>query len=169
MLMKWSSGAKVEKRLHDRAKIILSCLNGKKNIEVATELGVSRFTVAKWRNRFAIKGIEGLTDSFRSGKSKTYDTNYRNRVFQTLDQPPPKGQSYWDGQSLAVAVNGSDNTVWRILRKEGIQLQRCRSWCVSRDKEFSKKSADIISSSKRLSDMCRWKAEYSGNRTKQGI
>ena len=33
---------------------------------------------------------------------------------------------------------------WRILRKEGIQLQRMRSWCVSTDKEFSAKAADII-------------------------
>ena len=30
------------------------------------------------------------------------------------------------------------------LGKEGIQLQRARSWCVSTDKEFSAKSADII-------------------------
>jgi transposase len=144
ILKKWSSGAKIEKRLHDRAKIILRCLDGKKNIEVAVELGISRLTVAKWRNRFAIKGIEGLADSPRSGKPKTYDTAFRNNVLQTLEQPPPKGQSSWDGKSLAKVVNGSDDAVWRILRKEGIQLQRCRSWCVSTDKEFAKKSADII-------------------------
>ena len=38
----------------------------------------------------------------------------------------------------------SDDIVWRILRKEGIQLARCRSWCVSTDPEFTKKAADIV-------------------------
>lgn len=142
-LEKWSCGGKIEKRLYDRAKIILSCLTGKTNIEVATELKISRFTVAKWRTRFANKGISGLTDKQRSGKPSRY-TSLRNQILKTLEQPPPQGQSTWDGKSLAAATCASDDAVWRILRKEGIQLQRSRSWCVSTDKEFSKKSADII-------------------------
>lgn len=144
LLEKWSGGAKVEKRLHDRAKIVLCCLDGKTNIEVAAELKVNRLTVAKWRNRFAIKGTAGLVDKPRSGTLKRYDASLRNSILQTIEQPPPKGQSTWDGKSLAAATKSSDDAVWRVLRKEGIQLQRCRSWCVSTDKEFSKKSADII-------------------------
>lgn len=35
-------------------------------------------------------------------------------------------------------------SVWGILRKEGIHLKRMRSWCVSTDKEFAAKAADII-------------------------
>lgn len=143
-LEKWSTGSKIEKRLFDRARIVLCCLKGKKNIEVAAELNISRFTVAKWRNRFAKEGTKGLFDSPRSGKPKTYDHKFRNKVLAVLEQPPPKGQSTWDGKSLAAAVEASNDAVWRILRKEGIQLQRCRSWCVSTDKEFTKKSADII-------------------------
>src|SRR6516162_4885149 len=34
--------------------------------------------------------------------------------------------------------------VWRVLRKEGIQLRRRRSWCVSTDPQFATKAADII-------------------------
>ena len=30
------------------------------------------------------------------------------------------------------------------MRKEGIQLRRLRSWCVSTDPEFAPKSAEII-------------------------
>jgi transposase len=59
-------------------------------------------------------------------------------------EKPPKGQASWDGASLAHKLNISDDIVWRILRKEGIQLQRMRSWCVSTDKEFSMKAADVI-------------------------
>jgi hypothetical protein len=36
------------------------------------------------------------------------------------------------------------HAVWRVLRKEGICLQRQRSWCVSTDKEFVAKAADIV-------------------------
>ena len=50
----------------------------------------------------------------------------------------------WDGGSLARALDVSDDAVWRILRKEGIQLRRHRSWCISTDPEFAAKSADVI-------------------------
>jgi transposase len=143
-LEKWAHGGKIEKRLHDRAKIILCCLKGKTNLEAAAELKVSRFTVAKWRGRFSAKGTQGLSDKPRAGKPKKYDMNLRTTILRTLEGSPPKGQSTWDGKTLAKAVGASDDAVWRILRKEGIQLQRCRSWCVSTDKEFTKKSADII-------------------------
>jgi len=36
------------------------------------------------------------------------------------------------------------HAVWRVLRHEGICLQRQRSWCVSTDKEFAVKAADIV-------------------------
>ena len=34
--------------------------------------------------------------------------------------------------------------MWRVLRREGIYLQRRRSWCVSTDKEFAPKAADVV-------------------------
>jgi transposase len=58
--------------------------------------------------------------------------------------PPPAGMASWDGGSLATALGVSDDAVWRVLRKEGIQLQRHRSWCVSTDPEFAAKAADVI-------------------------
>ena len=45
---------------------------------------------------------------------------------------------------MAHALGVSDDAVWRILRKEGLSLQRHRSWCVSTDPEFAAKAADII-------------------------
>jgi transposase len=88
--------------------------------------------------------LDGLLDKPRSGKPKRYHKDTRNRLLQKLEEKPPAGQSTWDGRSLAAALDISDDAVWRILQKEGIQLQRCRSWCVSTDKEFTAKSADIV-------------------------
>jgi transposase len=134
-----------ETRLVERAKIILRCLSGKRNDEVAAEVGTQPMTVGIWRRRFAAEGIAGLYDKPRSGKPPKYQiTVLRQNIISKLEEPPPAGLAAWDGGTLAEALNVSDDIVWRILRKEGIQLRRHRSWCVSTDPEFATKSADII-------------------------
>ncbi len=132
-------------RLVERAKIVLACLSGKRNDQIATEMKLRPNTVGIWRNRFATHGLAGLHDQARSGKPSTYDHSaLRQRILEQLEMAPPAGMSTWDGGSVAVSLGVSADVVWRILRKEGIQLQRHRSWCVSTDPEFAAKSADVI-------------------------
>jgi transposase len=133
-----------EARAVERARIILACLEGKEIQQVAGELGVSIPTVTKWRQRFSLWGLRGLRDQPRSGKPITYDKAFRNRVLTTLEEPPPPGMSHWDGPALAERLDASVHAVWRVLRREGIYLQRRRSWCVSTDKEFAPKAADVV-------------------------
>lgn len=128
----------------ERARIILSRLDGKEIQQVARELRVSIPTVTKWSKRFALWGVRGLRDEPRSGKPVTYDAGYRDRVLALLEQPPPSGMSHWDGPAVAERLGGSVYAVWRVLRREGIHLQRHRSWCVSTDKEFAPKAADVV-------------------------
>jgi len=128
----------------DRARIVLACLEGKEIQQVARELGVSIPTVSKWRRRFSLWGLRGLRDEPRSGKPVTYGAAFRNRVLAVIEQPPPRGMSHWDGPAVAEKLNASVYAVWRVLRREGIYLQRLRSWCVSTDKEFAPKAADIV-------------------------
>ena len=40
--------------------------------------------------------------------------------------------------------NASVHAVWRALRREGIYLQRLRTWCVSTDPEFAPKAAEVV-------------------------
>jgi transposase len=133
-----------EARAVERARIILACLEGKEIQQVARELGVSIPTVTKWRRRFALWGLRGLRDQLRPGKPATYDAAFRNRVLALLEQPPPPGMSHWDGPAVAEKLNASVYAVWRVLRREGIYLQRLRSWCVSTDKEFAPKAAEVV-------------------------
>ena len=133
-----------EARIVERARIILACLEGREIQQVARELGVSVPTVSKWRRSFALWGLRGLRDRLRPGKPVTYDTAFRNRVLALLEQPPPPGMSHWDGPAVAEKLGSSVHAVWRILRHEGIYLQRVRSWCVSTDKEFARKAAEIV-------------------------
>ncbi len=128
-----------EARLVARAKIILACLDGKRNDEVSREIGVRPNTVGLWRKRFAAQGMAGLRDQPRPGKKPRYGAELRLRLLQQLELPPPLGLAGWDGGTLAAALGVSDAAVWRVLRREGIQLRRHRSWCVSTDPQFAAK------------------------------
>jgi transposase len=133
-----------EARTVERARIILARLEGKEIQQVAGELRVSIPTVTKWCKRFSLWGLRGLRDDPRSGKPTKYGAEFRNRVLTLLEQPPPPGMSHWDGPAVAERLGSSVYAVWRILRREGIHLQRHRSWCVSTDKEFAPKAADVV-------------------------
>lgn len=133
-----------EARLVERARIILACINGDMIEDIASKMRLVPATIIKWRSRFEIGRIAGLQDKPRSGKPAKYGEEFRNNVLKTIELPPPKGQSSWDGGSIAVKLNATDDAVWRVLRREGICLARQRSWCVSTDPEFAQKAADII-------------------------
>lgn len=133
-----------EARLVERARIILACLEGKEIRQVAEELGASVPTVRKWRQRFSQYGMKGLGDRPRPGKPAKYGSVFRNRVLSLLEQPPPPGMSHWDGPAVAKKLDSSVHAVWRVLRREGIYLQRLRTWCVSTDAEFAPKAAEVV-------------------------
>jgi transposase len=133
-----------EARLVERARIILSRLEGKEIQRVAREMKVSIPTVTKWCKRFALWGVRGLGDEPRSGKPVKYDAAFRSRLLALLEQTPPPGMARWDGPAAAEKLGSSVHAVWRVLRREGIHLQRHRSWCVSTDQEFAAKAADVV-------------------------
>ena len=133
-----------EVRMAERARIVLACLQGRRNDEIAREMGLRPNTVGQWRQRFAANGMAGLGDRPRPGKPAKYGVELRDRILAQLEAPPPPGMASWDGGSLALALGVSDHAVWRVLRRQGIQLQRHRSWCVSTDPEFAAKAADVI-------------------------
>lgn len=133
-----------EARLVERAKMVLGCWDGRAVSSVARSLGVRPNKVILWRERFIAAGVAGLRDRPRSGKPRRYDAAFRERVLKLLETPPPAGQACWDGRAVARRLGGSDDAVWRVLRREGICLSRQRSWCVSTDPQFAAKAADIV-------------------------
>jgi len=139
------AGSRTEsKQMVERAQIILGLLAGQRVKETARACRTRANTVIKWRQRFVQSGLAGLHDAPRPGAKRVYGVDFRNRVLALLEQSPPAGQACWDGPAVAAALGGSVHAVWRVLRQEGICLQRQRSWCVSTDKEFAAKAADIV-------------------------
>ena len=142
--MRISKSQSAELRLVRRARMVLGCIDGKMIKYIAQELGEKEYVVIKWRDRFISTGIAGLQDAPRSGKPVKYGTEWKTMVLNKLEEKPPNGMARWDGPTLARHLNTSEDAVQRFLKKEGIQLARMRTWCISTDPEFATKAADIV-------------------------
>ena len=67
-LERLSASRTEQARLVERAKIVLSCLAGERNDQIASRMKLQSNTVATWRKRFTQGGIKALGDRARSGK-----------------------------------------------------------------------------------------------------
>ena len=143
-LVRISKSQSEEHRLVKRARMVLGCVEGKRIMDLAAELGEHEEIIIKWRDRFMEKGIGGLLDAPRSGAPVTYGDEWKKTVLEKLAEKPPNGLARWDSPTLATTLNTSEDAVQRFLKKEGIQLARMRTWCVSTDPEFVTKAADIV-------------------------
>ncbi len=144
-LESWVRAGKTERRLAERARMVLAAADGQGTIAIARAQRRRPATVSKWRVRFSQAGLTGLQDAPRPGAAPRYDENTRRRILDQLDQRPPVGHGSWTGALVAKALGDvSKHQVWRVLRTQGIHLQRRRSWCISTDPEFAAKAAAIV-------------------------
>src|SRR5499427_9658248 len=145
-LLRWMRNSKTERRMVDRARIILLASNGLSGQEIATRMETRTARVSKWLRRFAKERIAGLLDAPRPGeKRRKYSETTEEQILKALDEPPPAGYSRWNGRLLAEHLGQvSKDQVWRVMRKHHLSLARRQSWCVSTDPEFSRKAADVV-------------------------
>ena len=124
--------------------MILESEAGKPVKQIAQELTTYPNKVIYWRQRYVAKGLAGLQDQPRSGRPPKYGARFRTNLLKVLSKPPPPGLARWDGPALAEKLEVPVDAVWKVLRKEGLHLQRHRSWCISTDTNFASKAADIV-------------------------
>lgn len=127
-----------------RAQIVLLASAGKQNKEIAGMTGTSRQTVAKWRERFVRRGLEGLYDELRSGRPRSIeDEQIAALVRQTLGSKP-EGETHWSCREMAKATGISKSTVQRVWSAFGLQPHRQESFKLSTDPFFIEKLRDIV-------------------------
>ncbi len=144
-LRHWVQAHKTERRMVERARIVLLAADGAGTSAIAQQLNTAPSRVSKWRLRFAEQRLAGLLDRPRAGKPARYDEATCKRILTMLDQPPPEGHATWTGTLLAAALGDvSNHQVWWVLKRQGISLRRRRSWCISTDPEFARKAADVV-------------------------
>ena len=143
ILESWTRSSTVSAGHVERARIVLASAAGAGTTAVAGQLGVSRPTVIKWRDRFAESGIAGLDDEPRSGRPKTVDD--AAILAATLEPPPATlAVTHWSTRLLASQLGVGDATVARAWRKYGIKPWRTETFKFSTDPELEAKVRDVV-------------------------
>ncbi|MFC5176203.1 IS630 family transposase [Nocardioides taihuensis] len=138
-LASWTRSRTLAAGRAERARIVLAVADGAGTTAVARQVGVSRPTVIKWRDRFAAHGLPGLEDEERSGRPKSVDD--AAIIATTLEPPPAKlgVTSRLLGRQLGIG----DATVARAWRKYGVKPWRRETFKFSTDPELEAKVRDV--------------------------
>ena len=103
-------------RLKRRSRIILLLARGLSQAAVAGQLGVSRRTVAIWKQRFLEGGATTLQrDRPGRGRPKGRSADAVAAISAAMANPPD-GQERWTARALAKHVGVSHSTVLRVWR-----------------------------------------------------
>ena len=134
---------KTAQRVALRAKIVLQAAEGLASQEIARKLGITGATVGKWRERYRVQGMEGLSDEPRPGAPRRItDSKIEEAVTQTLESLPP-GATHWSTRSLAEKVGLSQSAVVRVWHAFGLQPHRSETFKLSTDPFLVEKVRDI--------------------------
>jgi transposase len=144
-LLRWSRGRSTQARLVLRAKIVLMAAEGCLNKDIASQLGIMRKTVSRWRTRFQEQRLAGLEqDAPRSGRKATKRDAVVRRILEATTQERPANATHWSTRSLAAYLNVSPSMVQRVWRANQLQPHRVKTFKLSNDKHFAEKLVDVV-------------------------
>jgi transposase len=143
-LQNWTRRPKTAQALALRARIILTCAQGKPNKVVAEQVHVREQTVSKWRSRFLSKGLDGLLDEPRPGTPRKVSDAAVEKVLALTLETRPRDATHWSTRSMAEHSGLSRSTISRIWRAFGLQPHRSETFKLSSDPLFIEKVRDIV-------------------------
>ena len=127
-----------------RASIVLLAAEGMTNLAIAERLGTTRITVANWRNRFAERRLDGLSDEPRPGAPRTIGDDKIAAVVTATLESAPRAATHWSTRSMAKASGLSVTTVHRIWRAFSLRPHQSETFKLSTDPLFVDKVRDIV-------------------------
>ena len=143
-LTDWANRPTSAQRLATRARIVLQAADGRTNTAIAAHLHLTLPTVRKWRERFAARRLDGLTDDPRPGAPRTLtDEQVEAAVTRTLEATP-RDATHWSTRSLARDLGLSQTAVARIWRAFGLKPHLRESFKLSADPYFVEKVRDVV-------------------------
>lgn len=145
LLQKWSRGGSTPYRLVLRSRILLLVAQGRSDRSIARRLRVNPITVARWRSRFLLLGIEAIrVEAPRLGSPPPIsEERVRTILHKTLfERPSPSGR--WSTRSLAREVGVSHSTVRRIWKSYDVRPPRSRIAALVRNSRFRPKAIDVV-------------------------
>ena len=139
-----AQSARSQVRDAQRAKIVLMAAQGLQNREIARQLGVSEPKVARWRDRFAQVGLEGLKEQAGRGRKRTYGTEQVEQIIEKTLTTTPENATHWTTRTMAEEVGVSHTTVRRIWNAHQIKPHVLKTFKLSNDPNFAEKLRDVI-------------------------
>ena len=127
-----------------RARIVLKAAEGMTNLGIAARLETTRLTVAKWRDRFAAKRIDGLLDEPRPGRPRVIGDDKIEEIIERTLHSRPRGATHWSRRTLSKNLGVSPSMVNRVWRTFGLQPHRSETFALSNDPLFIEKVRDVV-------------------------
>ncbi len=144
VLERWARRPKTAQALARRARLVLTCAEGRPNTAVAAALRVSQPTVGKWRRRFLAKRLDGLLDEPRPGAPRRISDAAVERALTRTLESAPREATHWSTRSLARVCGLSQSAVSRVWRAFALQPHRTEPFKLSTDPLFIEKVRDIV-------------------------
>jgi transposase len=149
VLEKWAGARAVERRLVERARIVLLAGEGCPAAEIAECVGCGVETAKRWRRRYEREGLAGLRDRPKSGRPLTHDHEVRARLIALACTRPPDTEEgvrreRWTHRELAERVGMSESQAHAILRAAELRPHLTEQWVMSElGPEFDAQAADV--------------------------
>jgi leucyl aminopeptidase (aminopeptidase T) len=122
LLERKSNARGSSRQLAVRAEIVLRAAQGHSNLEIAHELGISRLTVARWRQRFRVYRLRGLEDPApRHPRAGGLSAETIRAILRATTVRPPAVGRGWSSRSLGKAYGVSHATIHRLWRAHGVR------------------------------------------------
>ena len=143
-LSRWARRPSTAQALALRARLVLACVDGGTNTEVARAQRVHRVTVGTWRARFVAQRLDGLLDEPRPGAPRTIADETIEEVLRLTLESTPKHATHWSTRRMGERVGLSQTTVMRIWHAFGLQPHRTEAFKLSTDPLFIEKVRDVV-------------------------
>src|SRR3990170_1249935 len=143
-LERWARRPTTAQALAQRARIVLRCATGQPNQAVARDVGVTRLTVGRWRQRFVTQRLDGLLDEPRPGAPRKITDADVERVVRLTLETAPRDATHWSTRAMAKRCGLSQTAVSRIWRAFVLQPHRVKTFKLSKDPLFIDKVRDIV-------------------------
>jgi len=144
-LERLSRSRSTEARLVERARIVLLAAQGRGNKDIASELDITRATVARWRDRFAARGLAGIEkDAPRGGRPPKSRDGLAEKIVEMTTRRKPANATHWSTRTLAQALGTNHSLVSRVWNANGLKPHLSRTFKVSNDPNFAEKLVDVV-------------------------
>lgn len=132
-----------------RATCVLAAATGMKVPQIARNQWIDETLVRRILHAFNAQGLASLGNRYGKGRPRKFDDQTRRKIVDTICTPPyqlklpfsvwslPKLRGYLIQKRIVASI--AIETLRRLLREEGVSLQRTKTWKQSTDPDYAAK------------------------------